>query len=131
MTACPGPRHLAYYRERALGGAGMIVVEGASVHPSGALTRGRFLISDDIVPGLTAITDACHEHGAVMIQQLNHSGQHADFDNSWHANWSPSGLASLKDADGSHAMTEAEIEDVIDSVCGRGRTVEARGLRRQ
>ena len=49
-----------------------------------------------------------------MIQQLNHSGQHADFDNSWHANWSPSGRESLKDSDGSHAMTEAEIEEVID-----------------
>ena len=110
----PGPRHLAYYRERALGGVGMIVVEGAQVHPSGALTRGRFRISDDVVPGLTAITDACHEHGTVMIQQLNHSGQHADFDNSWHANWSPSGRESLKDSDGSHAMTEAEIEEVID-----------------
>jgi len=111
----PGPRHLAYYRERAMGGAAMIVVEGASVHPAGALTRGRFRTSDEIVPGLTAITRACHEHGTVMIQQLNHSGQHADFDNSWHANWSPSGQPSLKDSDGSHAMTEAEILEVIAS----------------
>ena len=41
-------------------------------------------------------------------------GQHGDADNSFAPNWSPSGLPSLHDADGSHAVTEVEIEEVID-----------------
>jgi len=109
----PGRRHLGYYAERARGGVGMIVMEGQSVEPHGALTRGRFNCDDSIVPGLAAIADAVHEHGAVIVQQLNHSGQHADGDNSWLPNWSVSGLPSLKDSAGSHAMTEAEIETVL------------------
>ena len=109
----PGPRHLGYYAERARGGVGMIVMEGQSVEAHGALTRGRFNDDDSIVPGLAAIADAVHEHGTVIVQQLNHSGQHADADNSWLPNWSVSGLPSLKDPSGSHKMSESEIETVL------------------
>ncbi len=49
-----------------------------------------------------------------MLQQLYHVGQHGDFDNSYSAHWSPSGLPSYHDADGSHAMLDAEIEEIID-----------------
>ena len=46
-------------------------------------------------------------HGTVICHQLYHVGQHGDFDNSFEPNWSPSGLPSFHDSDGSHAMTEA------------------------
>ena len=110
----PGARHLGYYLERARGGAAMIVVEPVPVHRTAVLTRGNMLHSDDaIIAPLRRITDACHAEGAVMIQQLYHVGQHGDFDNSYAPSWSPSGLPSFHDADGSHAMSEAEIEEVI------------------
>ena len=124
----PGARHLAYYRERARGGVGLIVMEGQSVEEHGALTRGRLRRSDEIVPGLTAIAEAVHAEGAAIVQQLNHSGQHADFDNSWEANWSPSGLPSLKDHAGSHAMTDAEIGHVIDRYIEAARRSHRAGL---
>jgi len=112
----PGERHLGYYRERAIGGVGMIVVEPVPVHRTTVLTRGNFLAEDDsIIPPLRKITDACHEHGAVMIQQLYHVGQHGDWDNSFSANWSPSGLPSMHDHDGSHAMNENEIAEIVES----------------
>ncbi|MEQ1699450.1 MAG: 3-hydroxyacyl-CoA dehydrogenase NAD-binding domain-containing protein, partial [Ilumatobacteraceae bacterium] len=112
----PGERHLGYYRERARGGAGMIVVEPVPVHPTAVLTRGNFLHSTDaIIPGFRAITDAVHAEGAVILHQLYHVGQHGDFDNSYEAAWSPSGLPSFHDSDGSHEMTEAEIEEIIES----------------
>ena len=50
-----------------------------------------------------------------MIHQLYHVGQHGDWDNSFEPSWSPSGLPSYHDCDGSHAMTEAEIEELIES----------------
>ena len=56
----PGERHVGYYRERALGGAGMIVVEPVPIHRTGVLTRGNFLHDDDaIVPAFRRVTDAC------------------------------------------------------------------------
>ena len=112
----PGERHRAYYRERALGGAGMIVVEPVPVHRTAVLTRGNFRHDDDaIVPAFRALVDDCREANpdVVMIQQLYHVGQHGDADNSFAPNWSPSGLPSYHDADGSHAMSEAEIEEVV------------------
>ena len=110
----PGRRHLGYYVERARGGAAMIVVEPVPVHATAVLTRGNFRPGDDaVIDGFRAITDACHAEGAVMVQQLYHVGQHGDFDNSFRPSWSPSGLPSFHDAEGSHAMTDAEIEEVI------------------
>lgn len=112
----PGDRHLGYYLERARGGAAMIVVEPVPVHATAVLTRGNFRHSDDaIVPHFRKITDACKEEGAVMIQQLYHVGQHGDYDLSYQPSWSPSGLPSFHDSDGSHKMTEAEIEEIIES----------------
>ena len=112
----PGDRHLAYYRERALGGAAMIVVEPVPTHATGVLTRGNFLVDDDsLIPDFRRITDACHEAADVtMVQQLYHVGQHGDADNSFAPSWSPSGLPSYHDADGSHAMSAAEIGELLD-----------------
>ena len=100
----PSPRMQGYYEERARGGAAMIVVEPVPIHPTGILTRGNFRPGDDaIIPGFRMLTDACHEFGTVMIQQLYLVGQHGDYDNSYHPNWSASGLPSYHDSDDSHA----------------------------
>ena len=112
----PAERHLGYYSERARGGAAMIVVEPVPVHQTAVLTRGNFRPGDDaVIPHFRKITDACHDFGTVMINQLYHVGQHGDSDNSFEPNWSPSGLPSYHDSDGSHAMSEAEIEEIIEA----------------
>ena len=45
----PGERHFGYYRERARGGAAMIVVEPVPAHRTGVLIRGNFLAESDAV----------------------------------------------------------------------------------
>ncbi len=129
-------RHVGYYRERALGGAGMIVVEPVPVHRTAVLTRGNFRPDDDaVIPGFRRLVDTCREAAAstgdgdvVMIHQLYHVGQHGDADNSFAPNWSPSGLPSYHDADGSHAMTEAEIEEVLGGFVRAARRARAAGF---
>lgn len=111
----PGPRVKGYLLERALGGAGMIVSEPVPVHRTGVLTRGNYLISDEIIPHFRKVTDAVKDAGAVILQQLYHVGGHGDSDLSFAPHWSPSGLPSYHDSDGSHAMTEAEIEELLDA----------------
>ena len=116
VDGLPLDRHHGYYLERAMGGAAMIVVEPMPVDGSAVLTRGNFRHSnDDVVPHFQRITDACHDHDVVMIQQLYHVGQHGDWDNSFSAYPSPSGLPSFHDAMGSKAMNEAEIETMIEA----------------
>jgi 2,4-dienoyl-CoA reductase-like NADH-dependent reductase (Old Yellow Enzyme family)/thioredoxin reductase len=125
----PGERHRGYYEERARGGAAMIVVEPVPVHRTGVLTRGNFRHStDEIIPHFRKITDAVHAHDAVICHQLYHVGQHGDFDNSYEPSWSPSGLPSFHDSDGSHAMTEAEIEEVIDGFVQAARRAKESGF---
>lgn len=111
----PTERHVAYYTERAKGGAGMIVVEPMPVHPATVLTRGNFLPCDDnVITSFTKVTAAIKENGAIAIQQLYHVGAHGDSDNSYHPHWSPSGLPSYHDSDGSHPMSEEEIWETVD-----------------
>lgn len=125
----PGERHRGYYEERARGGAAMIVVEPVPVHRTAVLTRGNFRHStDEIIPHFRKITDAVHSHGAVICHQLYHVGQHGDFDNSYEPSWSPSGLPSFHDSDGSHAMTESEIEEIIESFVQAARRAKESGF---
>jgi 2,4-dienoyl-CoA reductase-like NADH-dependent reductase (Old Yellow Enzyme family) len=117
VDGLPGDRHIGYYRERALGGAGMIVVEPVPIHRTAVLTRGNFRHDDDaIIPAFRRLTEACRavNPDVVLVHQLYDVGQHGDADNSFAPSWSPSGLPSWHDADGSHAMTEAEITELID-----------------
>jgi 2,4-dienoyl-CoA reductase-like NADH-dependent reductase (Old Yellow Enzyme family) len=101
------------------------------VHRTGVLTRGNFRHDDDsIIPAFRALTDACRAANPdiVLIHQLYHLGQHSDADNSFAPNWSPSGLPSYHDADGSHAMTEDEIEELIAGFVAAAGRAQASGF---
>ncbi|MDH3219859.1 MAG: FAD-dependent oxidoreductase [Gammaproteobacteria bacterium] len=125
----PGERHRAYYEERAIGGAAMIVVEPMPVHATAVLTRGNFRHCDDeVIPCFRKITDAVHAHGTTILQQLYHVGQHGDSDLSFMPHWSPSGLPSYHDSDGSHTMREAEIFEVIDCFTRAAQRCQAAGF---
>ncbi len=111
----PGAQHRGYYEERAMGGAGMIVVEPMPVHATAVLTRGNFRHDDDsVIPHFAKLVEGVKAHGTVIVQQLYHVGQHGDGDLSFQPNWSPSGLPSYHDSDGSHAMSVAQIDEVVE-----------------
>jgi 2,4-dienoyl-CoA reductase-like NADH-dependent reductase (Old Yellow Enzyme family)/thioredoxin reductase len=69
-----------------------------------------------------------HTHGTTILQQLYHVGQHGDSDLSFMPHWSPSGLASYHDSDGSHAMREAEILETIASFTKAAKRCQAAGF---
>ncbi len=110
----PGARTHGYLLERALGGAAMIVCEPVPIHRTGVLTRGNYRHgSDDIIAPFRRITEDVKAAGAVILQQLYHVGAHGDSDLSFAPHWSPGGGPSYHDSDGSHRMTEREIEEII------------------
>ena len=112
----PGPRQGKYLVERALGGAAMVVCEPVPAHRTGVLTRGNIAHeSDAIIPHFRRITDEIQDAGAVVIQQIYHVGAHGDSDLSFEPHWSPSGGPSYHDSDGSHRMTVAEINEVLEA----------------
>ncbi len=77
-----GERIQRHYEERARGGAGMVIVGvGAIAFPAGACIPRQLAISDDaFLPGLRALTDRVHAHGAQVAIQLQHAGKVATQD---------------------------------------------------
>ena len=66
---------IAFYRARAEGGAGLIVVEGTMPCPEGrAGSRQLAIYSDEHIPGLIRLREAIHEGGAGAFLQLAHAG---------------------------------------------------------
>ncbi|MEA1962447.1 MAG: NAD(P)/FAD-dependent oxidoreductase [Bacillota bacterium] len=68
---------IRYYEERARGGAGMIIVELASVDSPGgraSLTQLR-IDRPEFVSGLNELTDAIHSYGCKAMIQLHHAGR--------------------------------------------------------
>ncbi|MFB3814105.1 MAG: FAD-dependent oxidoreductase [Terriglobales bacterium] len=71
----PNERITSYFAERARGGCGLIVSELATIDPS---YEGLFKIYDEkLIPAFRAMTNAVHEHGAAIIQQVGHCGRQA------------------------------------------------------
>jgi len=69
-------RLVAFYAERARGGAGMITVGYASVDELSAHPGHIGAHRDEFVPGLTRLADAIREGGARASVQINHAGRY-------------------------------------------------------
>ncbi|MDY0014147.1 MAG: FAD-dependent oxidoreductase [Rhodocyclaceae bacterium] len=71
-----GERIRAYHGEQARGGAAMVITGCAGVAwPLGAVQPGQIALSDDrFIPGLAALAEAVHAHGARLAFQLHHGG---------------------------------------------------------
>ncbi len=80
-------RQLEYYAERARGGTGLLIIEGASCRKRGK--PGRILVNDDkFIPGMKKLADIVHAAGAKTVMQMSsHQGSMDEVDSA-----SPSGL---------------------------------------
>ena len=81
-----GERMIAYHEEQAKGGAALIVSGVTGVAwPVGCVAVQQTAISEDrFIPGLRALCDRVHAHGAKIAAQLHHGGLVAGYS---HARW--------------------------------------------
>jgi len=69
---------LDYYSEMADSGAGMVVVENATVEPRGLTNPRSLLVSEDrFIPGLARLAEVIKARGVAAVLQLHHAGRHA------------------------------------------------------
>jgi 2,4-dienoyl-CoA reductase-like NADH-dependent reductase (Old Yellow Enzyme family) len=87
--------HYIHLGSRAVGGAGLVMVEATGVAPEGRITPGCLgLWSDKQIEPLVPITTFVKQHGAVPGIQLAHAGRKASANLPWR------GGAHLSDAEG-------------------------------
>jgi len=110
----PTEQHAAYYAARAAGGAGLIITEEHSTHPTDwpyeKLIHG---FHRDVIPGYKAITDAVHRHRVPVFAQINHNGGQASSMYSRLPVWAPSAVADPLFREVPKAVTHAEIDEII------------------
>jgi mycofactocin system FadH/OYE family oxidoreductase 2 len=110
----PSAQHAAYYAARAAGGAGMIITEEHSAHPTSwpyeKLIHGY---RPEVIPGYQRITRAVHAHGVPVLAQLNHNGGQASGMYSRLPAWAPSPVPDPLFREVPKAVERHEIAEIV------------------
>ena len=135
----PTDWHLVHLGSRAVGGAGMVMVEATAVTPDGRISPDDSgLWSDAHAAAFLPITRFLAEQGAVPAIQIGHAGRKASVDAPWRGGqpldsdnrgWQPLAPSALPFAPGHplpRELAEAELEDLTQSfVVAAGRALTA------
>ncbi len=114
----PSERHVYYLAERAKGGAGLIITEEQSVHPTDhAYEKLIDAFKPEAVPGYRRIFRAVHEYETKIFAQLNHNGGQGDGTNSRLPVWAPSPVADVMFREVPKEMELEDIREVIEYFC--------------
>ncbi|MFQ5558587.1 MAG: mycofactocin system FadH/OYE family oxidoreductase 2, partial [Acidimicrobiales bacterium] len=110
----PSARHVTYHEARARGGAGLIITEEHSVHPTDwPYEKMIHAFRDDVVPGYRAITDAVHRHGTPIFAQINHNGGQASSMYTRLPVWAPSPVPDPMFREVPKAVDSGEIAEIV------------------
>ena len=110
----PTEQHAAYYEARAAGGAGLIITEEHSTHPTDwpyeKLIHG---FHREVIPGYRRITEAVHRHDVPIFAQINHNGGQASSMYSRLPVWAPSPVADPLFREVPKAVNTREIAEIV------------------
>jgi 2,4-dienoyl-CoA reductase (NADPH2) len=110
----PSDQHTAYYAARAAGGAGLIVTEEHSTHPTDwpyeKLIHG---FHPEVMGGYRRITEAVHAHGVPILAQINHNGGQASSMYTRLPVWAPSPVPDPLFREVPKAVEPHEIAEIV------------------
>ncbi|MGH9117864.1 MAG: mycofactocin system FadH/OYE family oxidoreductase 1, partial [Acidimicrobiales bacterium] len=120
-------RHVAYYRSRAVGGAGIIVTEEASVHPFD-WPYERAPLAADCLDGWSRIGTALHDEGALALAAIGHAGGQGSSAYSQRELWAPSRVPEVASREVPKWMEREDIAAVIEAFMIAASAAAAAGL---
>jgi mycofactocin system FadH/OYE family oxidoreductase 2 len=125
----PGPDIAAYYEERARGGAGLIITEEQSVHPTDhAYERLIKAYDESVIPGYQELTRRLHAHGTPVLAQINHNGGQASSIYTRLPVWAPSPVADPLFREVPKEMEPADIAAAVGAYARVARHVRDGGF---
>ena len=142
VEGMPTDWHLVHLGARAVGGAGLVMVEASAVSPEGRISPADSGIwSDAHAEAFTRIATFIGEQGAVPAIQLAHAGRKASTAAPWlggkplspaEGGWLPVAPSAAAYDEGwpvPHALSIAEIGEVVESFAAAARRSLAAGFR--
>jgi 2,4-dienoyl-CoA reductase-like NADH-dependent reductase (Old Yellow Enzyme family)/thioredoxin reductase len=112
--ATVGDALLAYIKRQARSGAGLIISEITSVHPSGSVGPSHMGAYDDrFIPGLKKYADAVHDAGGKTAMQLHHAGRESLFNLMQGEAIGPSAVPSVVYRQPPKEMTLDDIHEIV------------------
>ncbi len=122
----PDERCVAYYRERAKGGAAVLCFGTTMVHPTSPDPHFVYNGYDPgVVPKYRAVADAVHEFGGLMLVQLGHMGQR---DGGLREPLYSASEVAVQAPQSPHALTARQIEEVVEAFGQAAAYAEQGGL---
>ncbi|WP_459917762.1 oxidoreductase [Desulfocicer niacini] len=109
-------RHIAYYRRRAQGGCGLIIVGELAIHPNDRPWESMVeLQGAGVVKDLQRLTDSIHEFDTRVFAQLNHHG----FQSSGHITrkclWGPSAVSDIVFGEVCKPMEPEDMAELLEA----------------
>lgn len=106
---------IEFYRARARGGAGLIIVGGCGIDRIGNAFGMTQLDDERYIPGLSQLVEAVHSEGAKIVPQLYQAGRYAHSALTGKPSVAPSPIPSRLTGQTPEELTEEKIAEVIVS----------------
>lgn len=119
---------IEFYRVRAQGGVGLVIVGGCGIDRVGN-TLGMIQLDDDaFLPGLKKLADAVHEAGAKVATQLYQAGYYASSFLTGNQPVAPSPIPSKLTKEVPHELTVPEIKELVQKFAQAAKRTQEAGF---
>jgi mycofactocin system FadH/OYE family oxidoreductase 2 len=125
----PSERHAYYYRERARGGAGLIITEEHSTHPTDhPYEKLIHAFNPAVIPGYRRITELVHAEGVPILAQINHNGGQSSGMFTRLPAWAPSAVADPMFREVPKAVELEDIQAIVQGYAQVARHTQIGGF---
>jgi 2,4-dienoyl-CoA reductase-like NADH-dependent reductase (Old Yellow Enzyme family) len=127
----PKQRYRLYHEERAKAGIALTMTAGSALvsRDSPPAFSNILAYKDEVVPWMSEMVDACHQHGAKVMIQLTHFGRRANWN---HADWlpilSPSGVRETAHRGFPKIIEDWDIERIVSDYADAAERMQASGI---
>ncbi|MBP2645888.1 MAG: NADH:flavin oxidoreductase/NADH oxidase [Firmicutes bacterium] len=134
LAYCPegevSDRIIEFYRLRAKGGVGLIIVGAVGIDPKRVNTHGMLQIYDDkFIPGLSRLAASIQAEGAKVFPQLMHVGRYArSQEHGGAVAVAPSAVPSRFTGETPRELGQQEIEEIIGYFAAAARRANQAGF---